>query len=546
MKQNRCIMFNQHKFGLRILETVIALSVFFLVPVCFACKNNKGNSIQVNYKVQHWKQGLEDLKHRFAEDEILKGVAGEKTKAVAKNYPGFIAQPIEQQKIEGDETTVVNINYDRKKVKITFDPNGGELDEKTPGVEQDGKKTIEALFESPMPNIKAPTKNDKIFMKWEPELPKTFPPDDTVYVAKWGLPFKVKVKGDERTEQDGSKLRTLTLGGTWEEIKDDVSDALIFTSEWKGGDYHDYEWHLNDENGPLLTNDYTLNQDITVYAITNYKPFNALGEFLAGVKGSDPRGKIYIPKNIQIIGEYAFVKRSGQLDVGLKGITNVIFKGCKAIDTIKTHAFQSCEGIESVEFPDTVPIKLIESSAFAYCSKLKKLNLTGCIKLTTIENNAFSNCAKLETVDFSSCPSIKDIGEGVFTGCEAMQTASFAGCSKLTQLSREVFSGCSNLKEVNFTDCSSLNTLGTYAFGYCSALENLDLTPCNNLSSIDAYAFYGAENATIKLPASVTKIGASAFGSAMTLCKGVVVPNDAVKELVKKVGYPEDRITVKP
>lgn len=519
---------------------LLSLVVCFLLPFFFSC--NYGP--KVKYRVQHWKQNLEDEKPKFFEEEWLEGVAGKHTKAVSKNYPGFTPKKIEQKKIEADETTVVNVYYDRKTVKVTFDPNGGTLDDKTPGEEKDGKKIIEGLFESAMPKIPQPTGNDKAFSKWEPELPKTFPADDTVYVAQWGASYKITVKGDDRTEQDASKIPTILSGGIWRDIKEKVEDALAWKADWRGGDYHGYEWHLNDENGDVLNDNYEVNSDITVYAITNYKPFKMYDSFLAGIDGSEPKGRIYIPKKTTIINERAFQKRDGAVETGFRGITNVIFKGCSALDEIKEYAFGSCEGILTVEFPDTSGVKTIDKYAFSFCSKLQTLNLKGCVKLTTIGNAAFANCGKLESLDFSSCLSLKDIGEEAFQGCDTLKSVNFAGCSKLAQLPRAVFSGCSSLKEIDFTSCSSLNSIGIHTFSSCESLENVDLTPCNNLTSIGAWAFYGDANATITLPASITTIGVDAFGRA-TPCKKVIVPNDAVKQLVIKANYPEEKITVK-
>ena len=54
--------------------------------------------------------------------ETPTGVTGTKTAAVAKEYEGFTPLAFEQETIKGDETTEVNIYYNRNKFTVRYLP----------------------------------------------------------------------------------------------------------------------------------------------------------------------------------------------------------------------------------------------------------------------------------------------------------------------------------------------------------------------------------------------------------------------------------------
>lgn len=73
------------------------------------------------YLVKHNLQGLEDLStYTFKEKEYLVGNANTQTSLTGKNYTGFTNQTIQQQVINSDHSTVVNINYDRNTYTVHF------------------------------------------------------------------------------------------------------------------------------------------------------------------------------------------------------------------------------------------------------------------------------------------------------------------------------------------------------------------------------------------------------------------------------------------
>lgn len=73
------------------------------------------------YTVIHWQENADDNGYSYAEsDKDQPGASGAQTAATAKSYPGFTAQPIEQQTIKGDGSTIVNVYYKRNVYTVTF------------------------------------------------------------------------------------------------------------------------------------------------------------------------------------------------------------------------------------------------------------------------------------------------------------------------------------------------------------------------------------------------------------------------------------------
>ena len=72
------------------------------------------------YTVVHWWENADDDEFSYHESESLNGKTGEQTKAVANNYEGFTAQPITQETIAGDNSTIINVYYKRNVYAVKF------------------------------------------------------------------------------------------------------------------------------------------------------------------------------------------------------------------------------------------------------------------------------------------------------------------------------------------------------------------------------------------------------------------------------------------
>lgn len=74
----------------------------------------------VNYTVIHWWENADDDNYSFHESGTKTGLTEAQTAAAAKTYPGFTAQEIEQQTIQGNGSTIVNVYYKRNVCYVKF------------------------------------------------------------------------------------------------------------------------------------------------------------------------------------------------------------------------------------------------------------------------------------------------------------------------------------------------------------------------------------------------------------------------------------------
>ena len=77
------------------------------------------------YTVIHWQENADNNEYAFRESEEKSGATGAPTSAAAKSYPGFTAQTITQQTINGDGSTIVNVYYKRNVYDVKFYENKG-------------------------------------------------------------------------------------------------------------------------------------------------------------------------------------------------------------------------------------------------------------------------------------------------------------------------------------------------------------------------------------------------------------------------------------
>ena len=68
----------------------------------------------------HWWENADDDEFSYHESESLNGTTGEQTAAAPNNYEGFTAQPITQETIAGDNSTIVNVYYKRNVYAVKF------------------------------------------------------------------------------------------------------------------------------------------------------------------------------------------------------------------------------------------------------------------------------------------------------------------------------------------------------------------------------------------------------------------------------------------
>lgn len=444
-----------------------------------------------NYYVHHLLQNVDnnDYTRNTQDDQIMRGDVGTDTKAAANSYPGFTAQSFDQKKIAADNTTVVEIKYDRNNITLTFDLDGGSFVPPLPS-----GNTVTGRFGAPIP-ITDPKKTNYMFAGWQPALGKTFPPEDGTYTAQWTKP-KITIQGDERIKADTLGTIEVNKDATWVDVEAQAKTKAILKDDWPAADYEIYEWRLNDRNGEKLDVTYTFTKDTTVYAVTNYKREKFKDGFVSstldGYTGSKPKGIIIIPEKYTTIG---------------------------------ADAFEECSDITNVTLPNE--LTAIGEHAFRDCTKLTAIDIPA--KVTTINITAFTGCTKLAT----------------FTVSAESTTYYAEGNIIYSNDKKKLVCTAPALKRVH-NILASVTEIEKGAFHTCSSLEALELPP--DLETIGEDAFLSCTSSVITIVGNkLTTIKMGAFGyNEYNWCQKVRIPKgaefDDIVTKVKDVNYPEGRI----
>lgn len=120
-------------------------------------------TLNPKYTVEHWLQNIDDDDYvcKQSDSQQLYGKTGDMTNATAKNYPGFLAQEIEQTVIQPDGTTVVKIKYNRKIITVTVNLDGGNIDGNENNITAEGKFGAKTEL-----SVNNPVKTDCHFGGW--------------------------------------------------------------------------------------------------------------------------------------------------------------------------------------------------------------------------------------------------------------------------------------------------------------------------------------------------------------------------------------------
>ena len=532
--------------------------------------------INTTYLVEHWQENIIDENYTKLETETERGEAGRDSEAVAKEYKGFTAQAITQEKVKADGSTVIKVLYKRNIISLILDLQGGKTT--TELKNEDGKNVLEGKFGASV-NVENPTKENFAFGGFTPELPKTFllDEDKKEYVAQWGKVVRINIiEGDERLEVKEREVSfPIEKVRTFGDVRASLEEKISLKPAWTSGDYGIYDFRRENYEGEEIKDDSPVEDGMKVYPRSNYINFNWGGEHktvILGCNGERPRGKIIIPTKTIRLNYTPFTDElAGDNKRGFIyscELVSVDFTGCKNLETVDALAFNWCPKLESLNFTGCSKLKEFRFYGDNHTG-LKSLNLKGCTELTKVkcslrmsfESLDLSLCAKLEELSFSK----GYWGDGTInlTGCNnliyiniedsGIRSIDLSPCPKLDTV---VFRNCRNINSVNLTGCTELTNIDICSGSsitsidlspykklkkvhFCenSSLKNVDLSGCTALEKIDERCINYCKNAEVKLGKNIKVIERKAFD-----CKKVLVPNETIKQLVKASGYPEDRI----
>lgn len=133
---------------------------------------------RVKFSVKHLLQNVSNDEYtQDGDPQIVTGNTGDAVgETLEKHYPGFYSLKYDATvKIAGDESTVVEVKYDRYYYLINFNLDGGY-----------GVEPIYARYGAPI-NVGNPQKPGYTFTGWSEEIPKTMPviENPLSFTAKW-------------------------------------------------------------------------------------------------------------------------------------------------------------------------------------------------------------------------------------------------------------------------------------------------------------------------------------------------------------------------
>ncbi len=163
-------------------KVIFLLSGIILSTLLISCPGTASEIDETaSYKVEHYQQNIENDEYTIVSEDTqtFEDTAGETTNAKAKTYEGFTAKSFEQKTIKADNSTVIKIYYDRKIIKYTFSPSGGNWNGST------DDKIIEGKFGAKVKLPENPELDLYTFSGWNYEVPQTFGNENLEFSAKW-------------------------------------------------------------------------------------------------------------------------------------------------------------------------------------------------------------------------------------------------------------------------------------------------------------------------------------------------------------------------
>lgn len=170
--------------------------------------------------------------------------------------------------------------------------------------------------------------------------------------------------------------------------------------------------------------------------------------------------------------------------------------------------------LKSLKFLGSSGINLFVPGHFSHLVNLTDISIPSSV--TSIVDTTFTG-TKLENVEFAPNSKIGSIDKCFLGVGETLKSIKFGdGSTKLISV-HLASSNYSSLETLDFGNDSSLETMYSDDGESWTTLKTINFGENSKLGKIGNYAFNGAQISTIKIPASVTEIGQSAFENCTNL-----------------------------
>lgn len=174
------------------------------------------------YRVEHYKQNLENDLYTLAETEYRTGTTDSVVHVSPKSYEGFTLVPSpEIVQILPDGSTVHVFHYNRNSYSATFQANNGKTDAYVENTVKFGGKINVPIF----------TRARHSFVGWSPAVPETMPAQNMTFEGQWTTVGQVAYKVEHYKEGlDGSYALAET-----ENLTDVANQTVTATAKSYGG-----------------------------------------------------------------------------------------------------------------------------------------------------------------------------------------------------------------------------------------------------------------------------------------------------------------------
>ena len=210
-----------------------------------------------------------------------------------------------------------------------------------------------------------------------------------------------------------------------------------------------------------------------------------------------------------------------------------VYKIPTSVETIGKGAFSKAKEITAVQLNN---VKKISEGAFYSVRNLRNVELGASVE--TIEDGAISDTPDLSRFDVdSNNPNYTADAEGVIytKNLEELvlypsgRAGEYSTLPTTKKIRRRAFYYAQKVTKVNFN--SALENIDNDAFQVTSALQEITFASPSNLTRIGTWVFYMSGLTKLELPASLTEIGSTAFGSNKNLKTVNVAANSQLKTI---------------